>query len=123
MQRVGDVMLLHGRLEVSGGIVEEKHVTLERHLSSAVDLTKTNSCQLNSTHMTPTNCSRVTSKLVSLQSSHMQALAWTDRQTERPARASDHENFPAENCATRFSFTIMNVLCLRVVASDNKTGH
>ena len=52
-----------GRLEVSGGIVEAKHVTLERHSSSAVDLdlTNTNSCQLNSTHMTPTNCSRITS--------------------------------------------------------------
>ena len=50
-----------GRLEVSRGIVEAKHVTLERHLSSAVDLTNTNSCQLNSTNMTPTNCSRITS--------------------------------------------------------------
>ena len=50
-----------GRLEVSRGIVEAKHVTSDRHSSSAVDLTNTNSCQLKSTHMTPTNCSRITS--------------------------------------------------------------
>ena len=50
-----------GRLEVSGGIVEAKHVTSDRHEGSAVCLTSTNSCQLNSTHMTPTNCSRITS--------------------------------------------------------------
>ena len=36
-------------------------MTSERHSSSAVDLTNTNSCQLNSTHVTPTNCSRITS--------------------------------------------------------------
>ena len=50
-----------GRLEVSRGIVEAKHVTTGRHPSPAVDLTNTNSCQLKSTHMTPTNCSRITS--------------------------------------------------------------
>ena len=50
-----------GRLEVSRGIVEAKHVTSDRHEGSAVHLTSTNSCQLNSTHMTPTNCSRITS--------------------------------------------------------------
>ena len=50
-----------GRLEVSGGIAEAKHVTSDRRESSAVCLTNTNSCQLNSTHMTPTNCSRITS--------------------------------------------------------------
>ena len=49
-------------LEVSRGIVEAKHVTSDRHSSSAVDLTNTNSCQLKSTHMTPTNCSRITSQ-------------------------------------------------------------
>ena len=51
-----------GRLEVSRGIVEAKHVTSDRHKGSAVCLTNTNSCQLNSTHMTPTNCSRITSR-------------------------------------------------------------
>ena len=50
-----------GRLEVSRGIVEAKHVTSGRHPSSAADLTNTNSCQLKSTHVTSTNCSRVTS--------------------------------------------------------------
>ena len=50
-----------GRLEVSRGIVEAKHVTSGRHPSSVVDLTNTNSCQLKSTHVTPTNCSRITS--------------------------------------------------------------
>ena len=50
-----------GRLEVSRGIVEAKHVTSDRHSSSAADLTNTNSGQLKSTHVTPTNCSRVTS--------------------------------------------------------------
>ena len=50
-----------GRLEVSRGIAEAKHVTSDRRKSSAVYLTNTNSCQLNSTHMTPTNCSRITS--------------------------------------------------------------
>ena len=50
-----------GRLEVSRGIVEAKRVTSDRHKGSAVYLTSTNSCQLNSTHMTPTNCSRITS--------------------------------------------------------------
>ena len=44
-----------GGLEVRRGIVEAKHVTLERHSSSAADLTNTNSCQLNWTLMTPTN--------------------------------------------------------------------
>ena len=53
-----------GRLEVSRGIVEAKHVTSGRHPSSAADLTNTNSCQLKSTHVTPTNCSRVTSTQV-----------------------------------------------------------
>ena len=55
-----------GRLEVSRGIVEAKHVTSGRHPSSVVDLTNTNSCQLKSTHMTPTNCSRITSPAPSL---------------------------------------------------------
>ena len=41
-----------GRLEVSRGIVEAKHVTSDRHKGSAVHLTNTNSCQLNSTHVT-----------------------------------------------------------------------
>ena len=49
------------RLEVSRGIVEENRVTLERHWSSSVDLTHANSCQLNSSPMTPTNCAHVTS--------------------------------------------------------------
>ena len=50
-----------GRLEVSRGIVEAKHVTSGRHPSSVVDLTNTNSCQLKSAHVTPTNCSHITS--------------------------------------------------------------
>ena len=37
-----------GRLEVSRGIVEAKHVTSGRHPSSVVNLTNTNSCQLRS---------------------------------------------------------------------------
>ena len=53
-----------GRLEVSRGIVEAKHVTSDRHSSSAADLTNTNSCQLSSAHITPTNCSRVTSLVI-----------------------------------------------------------
>ena len=57
-----DIMVrLDGRLEVSRGIVEAQHVTSERHSNSAVVLTNLNSCQLNSTLMTPTNGSRITS--------------------------------------------------------------
>ena len=43
-------------------------MTSERHWSSSVDLTHTNSCHLNSTPVTPTNCSRITSPVDQLKS-------------------------------------------------------
>ena len=63
-----------GRLEVSRGSVEANGVTLERHRSSSVDLTNTNSCQLNSTPLTPTNCSRIT--LPRMRACHSIRLSW-----------------------------------------------
>ena len=45
-------------------------MTSGRHSSSVVDLTNTNSCQLKSTHVTPTSCSRVTSKQLSWFGEH-----------------------------------------------------
>ena len=83
------------RLEVSRGIVEAKHVTSDRHSSSALNLTNTNSCQLKSTHMTPTNCSRITSPAPQKRNISTSETQWTQRVCPSTRR---HLSFTRSKC-------------------------
>ena len=90
-----------GGLEVSGGIVEENHVTLERHWSSSVDLTHANSCQLNSTPMTPPNCSHCWKQGITATATSMWRDEWTTTTTRK--NACDRETMMKIGAVTTFA--------------------